>query len=404
MEQPMSFFSAAFRRMQPSASVIVTQKARDLRAQGRDVISLGAGEPDFDTPDNIKRAAEAAIARGENKYPPSPGIPALREAIAAKFSRENGLSYDPSQIIVCTGGKNVISNAFLATVEAGDEVIVLAPYWVSYPDLVSFCGGQPVIVETDPQSGFRLTPRALDKAITPRTKWLVFNSPCNPTGVTYTHNELREFAAVLVRHPHVWVLTDDIYEHLSYASEPYATLAQVEPRLADRTLTVNGVSKAYAMTGWRIGFGGGPKSLIDAMATLQGQLTTGACTIAQWAAVEALTGPQEFVGLSRERFKARRDLMVSMLKEAKGIDCTSPDGAFYVYASCQKAIGAKSRSGKVIRTDEDFVTELLDLEGVAVVHGAAYGCSPYFRASYATANAQIAEACRRIARFCGDLA
>ena len=399
----MAFLAAALDRVKPSATIAVSQKARELKAKGRDVIGLGAGEPDFDTPDNVKEAAIEAIRRGETKYTPVSGIPELRQAIAAKFKRENGLDYKPEQTIVGTGGKQILFNAFMATLNPGDEVIIPAPYWVSYPEMVAICGGSSVFIETKIADNFKLTPDALEAAITPKTKWFLFNSPSNPSGAAYTQAELRALADVLMRHPHVWVLTDDMYEHLVYGDFVFTTPAQVEPGLYERTLTMNGVSKAYAMTGWRIGYAGGPLALIKAMDMIQGQQTSGACSIAQWAAVEALNGPQDFVEKNKAIFQGRRDLVVGMLNQARGIECPSPEGAFYVYPSCKGLIGKKTPGGKVIETDQDFVTELLEAEGVAVVHGSAFGLGPNFRISYATSEALLEEACSRIQRFCGSL-
>jgi aspartate aminotransferase len=399
----MAFLADALSRIKPSATIAVQQKARELKTAGRDVIGLGAGEPDFDTPDNIKNAAIEAIRRGETKYPPVSGIAPLREAIAAKFKRENGLDYRPEQTIVGTGGKQILFNAFMATLNPGDEVVIPTPYWVSYPEMVALCGGTPVFAETTIDNGFKLTAEALEKAITPKTKWLIMNSPSNPSGAAYTEAELRALADVLMRHDHVWTLTDDMYEHLTYGDFVFTTLAQVEPGLYDRTLTMNGVSKAYAMTGWRIGYAAGPLALIKAMDTIQGQQTSGACTIAQWAAVEALNGPQDFIARNKAIFQGRRDLVVSMLNQAKGIDCPVPEGAFYVYPSCKGLIGKKGPSGKTIGNDEDFVTELLEAEGVAVVHGSAFGLGPNFRISYATSEELLEEACSRIQRFAASL-
>jgi aspartate aminotransferase len=399
----MSFLADSLARVKPSATIAVTQKARELKEAGRDVIGLGAGEPDFDTPDNIKGAAIDAIRRGETKYPPVAGIVPLRKAVAEKFKRENGLDYKPEQVIVGTGGKQILYNAFVATLNPGDEVLIPAPYWVSYPEMVALNGGEARFVACPIETGFKLTPEALDKAITKRTKWLVFNAPSNPSGAAYSAHELKALTDVLLRHPHVWVLTDDMYEHLLYTDEAFATIAQVEPRLYERTLTMNGVSKTYAMTGWRIGYGAGPKPLIDAMVMIQGQQTSGACTIAQWAATEALTGPQDFIPKFKKVFQERRDLVVSMLNQASGLKCPSPEGAFYVYPSCAGAIGKRAPSGEVIETDEDFVTELLEAEGVAVVHGTAFGLGPNFRASYATSTDLLEEACSRIQRFCNNL-
>jgi aspartate aminotransferase len=399
----MAFLADALSRVKPSATIAVSQKARELKAKGKDVIGLGAGEPDFDTPDNIKKAAIDAINRGETKYTPVAGIPELRKAIVAKFKRENGLDYTPDQVIVGTGGKQILFNAFMATLNAGDEVIVPAPYWVSYPEMVAINGGTPVFINTKIEDNFKLTAADLEKAITPKTKWLIFNSPSNPTGAAYTEAELKALTDVLVRHPQVWILTDDMYEHLVYGDFVFTTPAQVEPSLYDRTLTMNGVSKAYAMTGWRIGYAAGPLQLIKAMDMVQGQQTSGACSIAQWAAVEALNGTQDFIPKNKEIFQARRDLVVSMLNQAKGIQCPTPEGAFYVYPSCAGLIGKKTEAGKVIETDEDFVTELLEAEGVAVVHGSAFGLGPNFRISYATSDELLEEACNRIQRFCASL-
>ena len=356
----MAFLADTLSRVQPSATIAVAQKARELREKGRDVIGLGAGEPDFDTPDNVKEAAISAIRRGETKYTPVAGIPELRQAIADKFARENGLSYKIDQIIVGTGGKQILFNAFLATINPGDEVVITTPYWVSYPVMVEICGGTVVLAETKLENGFKLTAEALEAAITDRTKWFMFNSPSNPSGAAYTESELRALTEVLMRHPHVWILTDDIYEHLVYGDFKFTTPAQVEPALYERTLTMNGVSKAYAMTGWRIGYAGGPRELIKAMDTLQGQETSGAASIAQWAAVEALNGPQDFVARNKAVFQARRDLVVSMLNQASGITCPIPEGAFYVFPSCAGLIGKTAPTGKRLETDEDFVTELLE--------------------------------------------
>ncbi|MBV9395251.1 MAG: pyridoxal phosphate-dependent aminotransferase [Methylobacteriaceae bacterium] len=399
----MAFLADALSRVKPSATIAATQKARDLKAKGREIISLSVGEPDFDTPDNIKQAAIKAIERGETKYTPVAGIVPLREAIAEKFKRENGLDYKPSQVIVATGGKQILFNALLATLNPGDEVICVAPYWVSYPEMVAICGGTTVTVQTKMEHGFKLQPEDLEAAITPRTKWVILNSPSNPSGAAYTREELKKVTDVLLKHPHVWVLTDDMYEHLVYGDFVFTTPAQVEPALYERTLTMNGVSKSYAMTGWRIGYGAGPDPLIKAMDMLQGQQTSGACSIAQWAAVEALTGPQDFIPKSRKAFEERRDLVVSMLNQARFLKCHSPEGAFYVYPSCEGAIGRKTPEGSVIETDEDFCNALLETEGVAVVQGSAFGAGPNFRVSYATSNALLEDACRKIQRFCGSL-
>ena len=398
-----SLQSSALARVKPSATLAVTARARELKREGRDVIGLGAGEPDFDTPENIKQAAIDAISRGETKYTDADGMPELKAAISAKFARENGLKYETNQIHVAPGGKPVIYNAFLATLNPGDEVIVPAPYWVSYPDMVLLAGGEPVMVVGEEADGFKLRPEVLEAAITPKTRWIILNSPSNPTGAAYTAAELEALAAVLRKHPHVWVLTDDMYEHLVYDGFEYTTIAQVAPDLYDRTLTVNGVSKAYAMTGWRIGYAGGPKPLIDLMRKVASQTTSNPTSVSQWAAVEALNGTQEFLAPRAEAFKARRDLVVKMLNEAQGITCATPEGAFYVYPSCAGLIGKTAPSGVVIDSDETFTTELLNDQGVAVVQGAAFGLSPYFRISYATSDAVLAEACTRIQKFCASL-
>jgi aspartate aminotransferase len=399
----MAFIADVLSRVKPSATIAVTQKARDLKAKGREVISLSVGEPDFDTPENIKQAAIDAIRRGETKYPPVLGIPELRSAIAAKFKRENGLEYKASDTIVATGGKQILYNAFLATLNKGDEVIIPAPYWVSYPEMVLINGGEPVFVPTTLEKAFKLQPEDLERAITPRTKWVVLNSPSNPSGAAYTRDEMKGLTDVLVRHPHVWVLTDDMYEHLVYGEFVFTTPAQVEPALYARTLTMNGVSKAYAMTGWRIGYAAGPAQLIKAMDMVQGQQTSGACTISQWASVEALNGPQDFIPVRRKAFEERRDLVVSMLGQAQHLQCPKPEGAFYVYPSCAGAIGRKTPSGKTIATDEDFVSELLETEGVAAVHGSAFGQGPNFRVSYATSLKNLEDACHKIQRFTASL-
>ncbi len=399
----MSFLSNALERVKPSLTIAVSSKARELQAAGKDVISLGAGEPDFDTPDNIKEAAIKAIRDGKTKYTNVEGIPELREAIVNKFKRENGLDYKPSQAFVSPGGKKVIFNALMATLNPGDEVVIPAPYWVSYPDMVLLAGGTPVFASAGIETRFKLKPDALEAAITPKTKWLIFNHPSNPTGAAYTRAELKALTDVLMRHPHVWVLTDDMYEHLVYDDFEFTSPAQVEPGLYDRTLTMNGVSKAYAMTGWRIGYACGPEPLIKAMTKLQSQTTSNACTISQWAAVEALNGPQDFLKDRAHAFRERRDLVVSMLNQAKGLECPSPEGAFYVYPSCAKLIGKTTPKGNALETDEDVVTALLEDEGVAVVQGAAFGLSPYFRISYACSTEELEEACRRIQRFCGSL-
>ena len=399
----MAFLADKLSRVVPSATIAVAQKGRELKAAGRDIIGLGAGEPDFDTPDNIKAAAIDAINRGETKYTPVPGILPLREAICDKFKRENNLEYTPDQVIVGTGGKQILYNAFVATMNPGDEVLIPAPYWVSYPDMVLLNGGEPKFVDTTMENDFKLTAEQLDAAITPKTKWLIFNSPSNPSGAAYSRDELKELTDVLMKHPHVWILSDDMYEHLCYGDFTFVTPAEVEPKLYDRTLTMNGVSKAYAMTGWRIGYAGGPQELISAMNKIQSQQTSGACSIAQWAAVEALNGPQDFIAERRAIFEERRDLVVSMLNQASGITCPSPEGAFYVYPSVKDCMGKTAPSGKVLETDEDFVTELLETEGVAVVHGTAFGLGPNFRVSYATSTEALTQACERIQRFCAAL-
>jgi aspartate aminotransferase len=399
----MAFLADALQRVKPSATIVITQKARDLKAAGRDVISLSVGEPDFDTPDNIKNAAIEAIRRGETKYTPVSGIQPLREAVARKFKRENNLDYKWNQTIVSTGGKHVIYNALLATLNPGDEVICVAPYWVSYPEMVALCGGTPVFVEAKQETNFKLQPADLERAITPKTKWVILNSPSNPSGAAYTWSEMKALTDVFMRHPHVWILTDDMYEHLTYGDFQFCTPAEVEPNLYERTLTMNGVSKAYAMTGWRIGYAAGPKHLIDAMDMVQGQQTSGTSAISQWAAVEALDGTQEHLPKFKAAFQRRRDLVVSMLNQAKGLKCPMPEGAFYVYPSVAEHIGKTTPDGKLIATDEDFVTALLEAEAVAAVHGSAFGLGPNFRISYATSDAKLEDACQRIQRFCSSL-
>jgi aspartate aminotransferase len=400
----MAFLAEQLKRVKPSATLAVTDKARALKAAGRDVIGLGAGEPDFDTPDNIKQAAIKAIESGRaSKYTAVDGIPELKAAIARKFKRENELDYKPSQITVGTGGKQVLYNAFMATLNAGDEVIIPAPYWVSYPDMVLLAGGEPVPVVATMESGFKMSPQALERAITPKTKWVLLNSPSNPTGAAYTRTELKALTDVLVKHPHVWVMTDDMYEHLVYDDFEFTTPAQIEPRLYERTLTINGVSKAHCMTGWRIGYAGGPEPLIKAIATIQSQSTSNPAAVSQWASVEALDGPHDYIAKHNAIFKQRRDLCVSMLNQAKGLHCPKPEGAFYVYPSCAGAMGKSAPSGKTLTTDEDFVTELLEAEGVAVVQGTPFGLGPAFRISYAIKTEDVEEACRRIQRFCGNL-
>ena len=395
--------SAPLSRVKPSATLAADAKARELKAQGKNVIGLAAGEPDFDTPDNIKEAAIKAIRDGKTKYTNVDGIPELKEAIVAKFARENGLTYKTSQVNVSPGGKPVIWNAMIATLNPGDEVIVPTPYWVSYWDIVLLAGGTPVAAPTTAATGFKLTAADLESKITPRTRWVLLNSPSNPSGAAYTRAELRALADVLLRHPQVWILTDDMYEHLVFGDFEFFTIAQVEPALYERTLTMNGVSKAYAMTGWRIGYAAGPEPLIKSMAKVMSQTTSNPSSISQWAAVEALNGPQDFIKPNAKLFEGRRDLVVSMLNQARGIECPTPEGAFYVYPSCQGLIGKTAPSGKVIGSDADFCVELLETEGVAVVMGAAFGLSPHFRISYATSNEVLEDACQRIQRFCANV-
>ena len=395
--------SEALKRVKPSATMAMSAKARALKSSGRDCIALSQGEPDFDTPENIKEAAIRAMREGKTKYTDVDGIPELKDAIVAKFKRENGLEYKREQINVSPGGKPVIFNAWMATINPGDEVIIPAPYWVSYPDMAIMCGGTPVFIDTKIENGFKIEPDALAKAITPHTKWLLLNSPSNPSGAAYTRDELRALAAVLVDHPHVLILTDDMYEHLTYGDFEFTTIAQAEPRLYERTLTMNGVSKAYSMTGWRIGYAGGPQWLIKAMANVMAQTTSNPCSISQWAAVEALNGTQDFIPKNKKLFQERRDLVVSMLNQARGITCPTPEGAFYVYPSIAELIGKTTPTGRVINSDEAFALELLETEGVALVHGGAFGLSPNFRISYATSNECLESACARIQRFCASL-
>ena len=398
-----SVLSATLSRVKPSPTIAVTNKANELKAAGHDVIGLGAGEPDFDTPQNIKDAAIAAIHAGQTKYTAVDGIAALKEAIVAKFKRENDLTYTTAQVSVGTGGKQILYNALMATLNEGDEVVIPAPYWVSYPDMVLLAGGTPVVAEASLQTGFKLTADQLEAAITPKTKWLIFNSPSNPTGAGYTWDELKELTDVLMRHPHVWVMTDDMYEHLAYDDFKFCTPAQVEPRLYERTLTCNGVSKAYAMTGWRIGYAAGPVELITAMRKVQSQSTSNPCSVSQHAAVEALNGPQDFLAENNKTFTRRRNLVVEMLNAAEGISCPTPEGAFYVYPSIAGLIGKSTPAGTVIADDETFATQLLEETGVAVVFGAAFGLSPNFRVSYATSDDNLKEACSRIQSFCASL-
>ncbi|KFI32474.1 aspartate aminotransferase [Haematobacter missouriensis] len=395
--------SEALRRTGSSATITITQRARDMRAAGLDVISLSAGQPDFNTPAHIGEAAAEAIRRGETRYPPVAGIPELRSAIAAKFRRENGLEYQANETIVSTGGKQVIANALLATLGPGDEVVIPTPSWVSYPQLTTYCGATPVLVPGDPRHQYKVSPETVAAAITPRTRWIILNTPNNPTGAVYSAAELAALAEVLERHPQVWILTDDMYEHLRYDDIPFATMAQVAPELKERTLTMNGVSKAYAMTGWRIGYGAGPRPLIAAMEKLQTQITSGACSIAQWAAVAALRGPQDYVSRSREVFDRRRKSVVARLRSIPGMTCDMPGGAFYVYPSCTGYIGRTTPAGRRIETDEDFVMALLSEARVATVHGAAFGGTDSFRISYAAADEELMRGCDRIAEFCASL-
>jgi len=399
----MELLSRTLARVKPSPTIAVTTKAQELKAAGRDVIGLGAGEPDFDTPQNIKDAAVAAIAAGKTKYTAVDGIPELKQAICAKFKRDNGLDYVPAQVGVSGGGKQVLYNALMATMNPGEEVIIPAPYWVSYPDMVLLAGGTPVVVECGIEQNFKMTPDQLEAAITPNTKWLIFNSPSNPTGAGYSWDELKGLTDVLVRHPHVWVMTDDMYEHLAYDDFEFCTPAQVEPSLYNRTLTVNGVSKAYAMTGWRIGYAAGPEKLIGAMRKVQSQSTSNPCSISQYAAVEALNGTQDYIAPHNEMFVRRRNLVVEALNAIEGITCPVPEGAFYVYPSIAGLIGKTSAAGTLIENDEIFATALLEETGVAVVFGAAFGLSPNFRISYATSDENLVEACKRITAFCASL-
>jgi aspartate aminotransferase len=399
----MAFLADRLSRIKPSPTIAVTMKARALQAQGKKVIGLGAGEPDFDTPDNIKAAAEKAIRDGDTKYTNVDGTNALKEAIVSKFKRENGLTYAIDQVTVGSGGKHVIYNALMATLNPGDEVIIPAPYWVSYPDMVQLAEGVPVFVDCPIETGFKLQPEALERAITPRTKWIILNSPSNPSGAAYSREELKALTEVLKRHPQVWILTDDMYEHLVYGNFVFVTPAEIEPELYPRTLTMNGVSKAYCMTGWRIGYAAGPKDLIKAMGVIQSQSTSNPCSISQAAAVEALNGPQGFIAEHNRVFQQRRDMVVDMLNKAPGLSCLVPEGAFYVYPSCQGTIGKKTPSGKVIATDEDFVTYMLEEAEVAAVQGTAFGLAPYFRISYATSTEALREACTRIQKACAAL-
>lgn len=402
-EDTMSILAKRLSVIKPSPTIAVTTKAAELKAAGRDVIGLGAGEPDFDTPDFIKDAATAAMKRGETKYTAVDGTPALKDAVIGKFKRENGLEYKRENITVGTGGKQVLYNALMASLNPGDEVIIPAPYWVSYPDMTLLAEGTPVFVKCPESNGFKLKPEDLDKAITPKTKWLILNSPSNPTGAAYTRAEMKALTDVLLKHPHVWVMSDDIYEHLTYDGFEFYTPAQVEPKLHDRTLTVNGVSKAYAMTGWRIGYAAGPKELIKAMAVIQSQSTSNPSSISQAAAVAALNGDQSFLKGWKDTYQKRRDLVVGMLNQAEGVTCPTPEGAFYVYASCAGCLGKETPDGKLIENDTDFVNYLLDAQGIACVQGEAFGLSPYFRISYATSDQALMEACGRIQKACAAL-
>ena len=399
----MSFLSATLNRVKPSPTIAVSTKSAELKAAGRDIIGLGAGEPDFDTPDNIKAAAVQAISDGKTKYTAPDGMPELKEAICKKFLRDNALTYTAAQVSVGTGGKQILYNALVATLNPGDEVVIPAPYWVSYPDMVLLAGGTPIIAEATVQTNFKLTADQLEAAITPKTKWFIFNSPSNPTGAGYNWAEMQALTTVLLRHPHVWVMTDDMYEHLAYDDFKFCTPAQVEPALYERTLTCNGVSKAYAMTGWRIGYAGGPQQLITAMRKVQSQSTSNPCSISQWAALEALNGTQEFLASNNRLFTRRRNLVVDMLNDAEGISCPKPEGAFYVYPSISGLIGKATPNGVIIMDDEIFATSLLEDTGVAVVFGAAFGLSPNFRVSYATSDDKLLEACKRIQDFCKSL-
>ena len=392
----MSFLAQRLTRIKASPTTALTGRVAELKAEGRDIIGLGAGEPDFDTPDNIKKAGIDAIVRGDTKYTAIPGTIELRNAISTKLKRENGLNYAPGQISVSCGGKQVIYNAFVATLDAGDEVIIPSPYWVSYPDMVMLTGGEPVFVDGAEDNGFKITGEQLEAAITPKTKWFMFNSPSNPTGSAYSPDDIRNLANVLVRHPHVWILADDIYEHVVYDDFEFHNVAEVEPRLFDRTLTLNGVSKAYCMTGWRLGYGAGPIELIRAMNMVQSQSSTHTSSISQAASIEALDGPQDFIAKHNEVFKERRDMVVSKLNRATGMSCRTPEGAFYVYPSCAGVIGKTTPDGAIIEIDTDFVSHLLDAEGVAVVPGAAFGLSPYIRISYATSRENLREGLSRI--------
>ena len=399
----MSFLADNLSRVKPSPTIAVTQKAAELKRAGKDIIGLGAGEPDFDTPENIKEAAIKAISLGKTKYTAPDGMPELKEAISRKFKRDNTLEYSPEQISIGTGGKQILYNALMTTLNPGDEVIIPAPYWVSYPDMALLAGGTPIVAAASIDNNYKLTAQELESSISDKTKWFIFNSPSNPTGAGYSREELKALTDVLLKYPHVWIMSDDMYEHLSYDNFKFCTPAEVESELYERTLTVNGVSKAYAMTGWRIGYAGGPKALIGAMRKIQSQSTSNPCSVSQWAAVEALDGDQKFIPENNKIFKRRRDLVVKLLNDTPGITCASPEGAFYVYPSISKLIGKKTPSGTEIETDEVFATQLLEETGVAVVFGAAFGLSPNFRISYATSDDQLKEACERIHKFCASL-
>ncbi len=399
----MSVVAKRLSRIKASPSSMISSKAMELARAGHDIIALSAGEPDFDTPEHVKAAAKRALDEGKTKYPPVAGIPELREAICEKLLRENGLEYAPDQVVVSTGGKQVIFNALVATMDPKDEVIIPAPYWVSYPDMTLLAGGTPVEVATDPANEFRMTPEQLEAAITPRTKWLIINNPCNPSGAVYSSDDLKALTEVLRRHPHVWILTDDIYEHIIYGDTKFATIAQVAPDLHDRTLTMNGFSKAYCMTGWRLGYGAGPRELINAMTKIQSQSTSGTSTISQWAGVAALQGDQSFIQKNNAVFESRRDLALSLINQAKGLSCRAPKGAFYLYVDCRELMGASTPGGKSVESDADVVNYFLDTEGIAVVHGEAFGLSPFFRISYALDTGQLEQACMRIQRACAAL-
>ncbi len=399
----MAFLSDALGRVAPSATVAISQKARVMAQEGKDIIALSAGEPDFDTPLHVRDAAKKAMDEGKTRYTNVDGIPELKEAVARKFKRDNGLDVTAADCFVSSGGKQIIFNALMATLNPGDEVVIPVPYWVSYPEIVRLCGAEPVFAVADASTGFKLSPEVLEAAITPKTKWLLLNTPSNPTGAAYTAEELRGLADVLLRHPHVHILTDDIYEVLVYDGGTFATIAQVEPKLQPRTLTMNGVSKSHAMTGWRIGYCTGPRPLLAAMTKLQGQSTSNPTSISQWAAVAALDGPQEFLGEWRRVFQERRDLVVKGLNANTGLDCLTPEGAFYVFPSCKRLLGKTSAGGTKLVTDEDFVMALLEETGVALVHGAAFGLPGHFRLSYAASNAELEEAVRRIQQFCAGI-